>query len=310
MGTTSLSRGTYIESNITVGGVGGLMNAPVVENFSTPELISGHSGIATYTITTYSANVPSRVSSFDTFGVCGNAGSNPFLIGNGGRTICYTEIVVATVNLGGAEHGSGLPMAASTRSAGLYVTVGGSSSETANSYLIAEHRVDDEVAASTFLIDALSRSHETLELLNSNLTQQISAISSPMAASFTVASDALQIPAARAITDKFDEALADVRNTLSDAELAAAGHAIADARSTFASLPFVSTPLIWVNDEGVAAIQWEAWPSGVLLVFTGDGTFTASVRDGGRKRYINGAREYAVSGGIPPELSEAILAVR
>jgi hypothetical protein len=241
--------------------------------------------------------------------VYGNASGNYLLAGCAGGAVWNSESAASAAVLFGTQGSGGVSMAVGTLTAGLCVTIEESAPETTKSILFAEHNVNEYAAAPTILINAPLPAGLTLELLNERSTRAIIVVPTPLEASVSAVRDLQPIPTGLAIPDKFDEALAEVRSTLSDEEFAAAGHAIADARQTMASLPFASTPLIWVNDEGVAAVQWESWPSGVLLVFTGDGTFTASVRDGGRKRYINGAREYAVSGGIPPDLSEAILAL-
>jgi hypothetical protein len=110
--------------------------------------------------------------------------------------------------------------------------------------------------------------------------------------------------------DRFDLALREVIPDLSDEERAAADRAVADARRTLEGFPYDKAPMIWVSDDGVAAVQWERPPSGVLLVFTGNGRFTASIRDGDRRRYTNGVREYLVSKVFPQELAEAILDLR
>jgi hypothetical protein len=309
MGTTPLRRDNFVATSVTAVDLGGLTSALTADSVSTQAATLGHLGFQTDATTNFGASTLTLGSSFGALGACSNASGSYFLTGSGSGTAWYTEALASAALLFGTEGSSGVSMAVGTLTAGLRVTIEESAPETTKSILIAEHNVNEFAAAPTFLINAPLPAGLTFELLNERSTRAIIVVPTPLEASVNAVRDLQPIPTGRAIPDRFDEALAEVRSTLSDEEFAAAEHAIADARQTMASLHFASTPLIWVNDEGVAAVQWESWPSGVLLVFTGDGTFTASVRDSGRKRYINGAREYAVSAGIPPELSEAILAL-
>jgi hypothetical protein len=103
-----------------------------------------------------------------------------------------------------------------------------------------------------------------------------------------------------------DYALHDVAETLSPEELVLANRAVLNAKIVFSAWTLSVAPTIWISDEGILAVQWEAESNGVLLVFTGDGTFTATIRDGLGRRYTTGAEEFEVSAGFSASLLEAI----
>lgn len=307
--TTPPRHANIVGSGVTATDLGGFTNASTGDSVSTQAAAPGHLGSQTYATTNSGANLPTLGSSFGGLGVYSNAGDSYFHNASVGWAAWYTEALASAAVLFGTQGSGGVSMTPGALASGICVTIGVWAPETTKSILIAEHNVNEYAAGPTFVISGPLPTGLTLELLNDGSAGAMIVVPIASEALVSVAHDLQPIPTIRAIPDKFDETLAEVRGTLSDEEFLAAEHAIADARQTMASLHFASSPLIWVNDEGVAAVQWEAWPLGVLLVFTGDGTFTASVRDGHHKRYINGAREYAVSGGIPPDLSEAILAL-
>lgn len=309
VGSTALPRADVVGSSVAAVDLGASTRALAADNVSTQAATLEHLGLQTYATTNFCANAPTLGSSFAVLGVWSNGSGNCILSGSAGRAVWNSEAHASTAVLLGAQGSGGVTISVGTLTAGLCVTIEESTPETTKSILIAEHNVNEYAAGPSFVIGGPLPTGMRLELLNDG-SGEIIFVPSESEASVSVAHDLPPIQTGRAIPDKFDDALGEVRDTLSEEDLVAAERAIADARLTVASLHFPSTPLIWVNDEGVAAVKWEAWPSGILLVFTGDGTFTASVRDGDRKRYINGAREYAVSGGIPPNLSEAIFALR
>jgi hypothetical protein len=309
MGPTAPRRTNFVGASVTTADLGASTHVLTADGVSIHEATIEHLGLQTYATTNFGANVSTLGSSFGGLNVCRNWSSTSSLAGSAGGAVWNSDAGASSSVLLGTQGSGRVTLAVGTLTAGLCVTIGESAPETTRAIFAAEHNINEySVGRTTFLIGDLLPAGFRLELLNDG-SGEIIVVAHESGGSAGITNDLPPILTGRAIPDKFDEALGEVRDTLSDEELAAAERAIADARQTMASLHFASTPLIWVNDEGVAAVQWEAWPSGVLLVFTGDGKFTASLRDGDRKRYINGAREYAVSGGIPPELSEAILAL-
>ena len=308
VGPAAPRRTNFVGANVTTADLSASTHVLTADGVSTHEATTEHLGLQTYATANSGANVSTLGSSFGGLNLCSNWSSTSILAGSAGGAVWNSGALASSSLLLGTQGCSRVTVAVGTLTAGLCVTIGESAPETTRSIFVAEHNINEYSDGRTFWIGELLPAAFSLGLLNDG-SGEIVVVASDLGASVGITHDLPPILTGRAIPDKFDEALGEVRDTLSDEELAAAERAIADARQTMASLHFASTPLIWVNDEGVAAVQWEAWPSGVLLVFTGDGTFTASLRDGDRKRYINGAREYAVSGGIPPDLSEAILAL-
>jgi len=108
---------------------------------------------------------------------------------------------------------------------------------------------------------------------------------------------------------KFQAALHRVRSTLTADENALAAAAVDEAMQTLRHIDTLE-PWVGVNAEGAALVQWRGETSGVLLVFTGDGTFTASVKRDAKARYVDDAEEYSVAVEFPKAILGAIFDVR
>jgi hypothetical protein len=86
----------------------------------------------------------------------------------------------------------------------------------------------------------------------------------------------------------------------------------ADARSAVAdaaqfartALPD-SDPEKELTDEGILTLQWKKDQSGLILVFTGDGTGTYSVKQPG-SWYAASAEEFQLTDGLPPPAQKAL----
>jgi len=107
---------------------------------------------------------------------------------------------------------------------------------------------------------------------------------------------------------KFQAALQKVDTVLTDEDRELAIVAIHEAIQTLHSIS-VPEPWVGVNSEGAAIVQWRGKTSGVVLVFTGDGTFTASVKKDQRSRYIDEAAQFRAAGDFPESILGAIFAV-
>ncbi len=164
VGTAPLLRANFTRSGLTFVDLGELMSALTANNFSTPAVTPAHLGYPTHATTTFGVSGPSLGSSFGAFGVCNNASGNYFLTRSGGGTVCYTEAPASTALSFGTEGSGGVSMAVGTLTAGLYVTIEESPSETTNSNFIAEHSVDEQVATPAVLIDTLLPPRGTFDL--------------------------------------------------------------------------------------------------------------------------------------------------
>jgi hypothetical protein len=112
-----------------------------------------------------------------------------------------------------------------------------------------------------------------------------------------------------AVAIKFQAAFEKIRASLDDEEERLAAAAIDEAVRTLRSSR-VPVPWVGVNADGAALAQWRGETSGVLLVFTGDGTFTASVKRDTQARYIDDSAEYNVADDFPQSVLGAIIDVR
>jgi hypothetical protein len=66
-----------------------------------------------------------------------------------------------------------------------------------------------------------------------------------------------------------------------------------------------SSPHIELSDDGVLTLQWVAPEKGLILVFTGDGTATHSIKTPGRF-YATSGKEFELSTGLPVEVRDAL----
>lgn len=64
-------------------------------------------------------------------------------------------------------------------------------------------------------------------------------------------------------------------------------------------------PYIALTEEGILTLQWQSPGKGLMLVFTGDGTATYSIKELGGW-YTTDAREFALDSGLPSEVRTAI----
>jgi hypothetical protein len=64
-------------------------------------------------------------------------------------------------------------------------------------------------------------------------------------------------------------------------------------------------PLVMLSDDGVLSLQWRLGNWGVLLVFTGDGTGTYSIKQPGGS-YAIGAKDFSLEHGLVEEVRAAI----
>jgi len=64
-------------------------------------------------------------------------------------------------------------------------------------------------------------------------------------------------------------------------------------------------PLVMLSDDGVLSLQWRFGNLGVMLVFTGDGTGTYSIKQPGGS-YAIGAKDFRLEDGLAEEVRAAI----
>ncbi len=64
-------------------------------------------------------------------------------------------------------------------------------------------------------------------------------------------------------------------------------------------------PLVMLSDDGVLSVQWRLGHLGVMLVFTGDGTGTYSIKRPGGS-YAVGAKDFRLEDGLADEVRAAI----
>jgi hypothetical protein len=65
------------------------------------------------------------------------------------------------------------------------------------------------------------------------------------------------------------------------------------------------SPTVMLSDDGVVMLQWRSPDTGVLLIFTGDGTGSFSIKKPGG-RYSEGTEEFSIAGAIPVDARAAI----
>lgn len=88
------------------------------------------------------------------------------------------------------------------------------------------------------------------------------------------------------------------RTSLDEDVAKEAERAVADARA-FANREIPEEkPLVMVSDDGLVMLQWRDESSGVLLIFTGDGTGSYSVKPSGGSYTANNL-EFSLADGLP-----------
>lgn len=65
------------------------------------------------------------------------------------------------------------------------------------------------------------------------------------------------------------------------------------------------TPIVMLSDDGVLTLQWRLDDCGVMIVFTGDGTGTYSIKEPGGY-YAVGAKEFNLAEGLDEQIRTAI----
>jgi hypothetical protein len=105
-----------------------------------------------------------------------------------------------------------------------------------------------------------------------------------------------------------DEAFERVSNQLSDNESASAKRAIIDTISLLQQIPLQYEPWGDITDEGIALMQWRTSKGGVILLFSGDGDVTVSIRDA-HSNYSDSSKDYKVSDRTGLIISGAISAI-
>jgi hypothetical protein len=100
-----------------------------------------------------------------------------------------------------------------------------------------------------------------------------------------------EIAAVHKATDLDEEAAETARSVVGDARRFVAAH-----------LPHAE-PRVLLSDDGVLTLQWRKDDRGLIMIFSGDGTATFSIREPGGFYSTNGI-EFHLSEGLPVAVTE------
>lgn len=95
------------------------------------------------------------------------------------------------------------------------------------------------------------------------------------------------------------------RASLDEAAFEIAKRAVKDARTLFESSPKNWKPSVMISDDGAVMLQSRKDDRGVLIILTGDGTASFSMKETGGQ-YQSPGQEFGLASGLPSDLVVAI----